>query len=192
MKKPIVVALSTILILCIQTGSFACSEGILRSLKEEGLSPKQIQLICEKAKLYDAATGTQTSTSQGTISEDQLKKDLEAMAKVAKVSFFDGPRVVSIPISEFCAFGDIKKTNGIPKGSNNYTVEFTGTITLKQPARGADNLSSRLVPSKAGPLPAGYTESLKGSVLYEQTEKGWRISKYDLKAKSGRLGDDGN
>lgn len=55
--------------------SFAasCSPGLIRAMREEGLSNRQIELICEKADLYDELTGETAKPSNTEFYEIALK-----------------------------------------------------------------------------------------------------------------------
>jgi hypothetical protein len=37
-----------------------CTQGLIRALKEEGLSDQQVELICKKVELYDQLGSEQT------------------------------------------------------------------------------------------------------------------------------------
>lgn len=53
--------------------SEVCSPGLIKAMKEEGLTNKQIKLICEKAKLYDEFSTVKQSAVEGKLVDWNLK-----------------------------------------------------------------------------------------------------------------------
>jgi hypothetical protein len=69
------------------------------------------------------------------------------------------------------------------KRGDDYLVEFTADVILQRPAY--ENGGVAFVPPihnpKTAPIfPTGETQPVKGAILYEPTEKGWRDKKFQL------------
>ena len=152
---------------------------MLRALKDEGLNPKQIELICIRAKIYDETTAAP--------SEDQIKADLESLFKTAVKHKLVNVSMTLVPFAQVCDVSNIQKTNGIRIGAG-FTVEITGLITLKMQAyksHGELTIATPIAPGSAPIVQPGTKLPLKGTLHYEKTEKGWRISKYEMTVDNG-------
>jgi hypothetical protein len=180
MRRTFEIAFSFIFFLCcIENVSLACSEGMLRALKDEGLNPKQIEFICIRAKIYDETTAAP--------SEDQIQADLESLFKTAVKHKLVNVSMTLVPFAQVCDVSNIQKTKGIRTGAG-LAVEITGLITLKMQAyksQGELTIATPIVPDNAPIVQPGAKLPLKGTLLYEKTEKGWRLSKYEMTVDNG-------
>ncbi len=152
-----------------------CTVGLERAMKEEGLSDKQVELICKKAKLYDGQTN-QTQERPGVAT---VKKDL--------ASIFGDRTVNKEPLSSVCKIENVKKTNGMEEGENQYVIEYNGNVSLLRKVYhyGVYGMQFNEMPAFNWSLkavhPAGTQKAFSGAALYRLTENGWRIERYKIK-----------
>ena len=162
--------------LCSSVISAPCTDGLKRAMKEEGLSDEQINLICEKAKLYDKGT----KKVQESPDIPLIKKDLAAI--------LDDRSVNSKPLSSLLKILSVEKTNGIRESDNQYTIEYKGKISLLKLIYDYGAMYSLQLNEMRGfdwalkgKYPANTQKSFSGASLYKMTENGWRLERYKIK-----------
>jgi hypothetical protein len=150
-----------------------CTPGLLRAMKEEGLSNKQIKLVCDKAKLYDGISDTKSDSP----SDSLLKSDVE--------NIFKSEKAEDEPIYKFVS---MSKTNGVDKGNGKYRLEYKGRVeSLRDLYVWLDDkihtwkttIGTNRVVKKGG------EREYLGVSIYELTEKGWRLDAYKIIISDG-------